>query len=92
MFLTAEEQEMLAGGQGEAVRRAMEIVVALGEIFAAEDLVPVRTAQIAGVSYKNLGDAGLEFLQECTWLCARPRREWNCWRKKSKLKCCQPRS
>lgn len=64
MRLTDEEKAMLAGGRGEASRRAMEIVVALGEIFGAEDLIPIKSAQIAGVSYKNLGDAGLEFLQE----------------------------
>jgi predicted aconitase len=46
------------------VKRAMEIVVALGEIYGAEDLVPVESVQVAGVSYKNLGQAGLEFLRE----------------------------
>jgi predicted aconitase len=42
----------------------MEIVVALGQIYAAVDLVPVSSAQVSGVSYKNLGEAGLEFLQD----------------------------
>jgi hypothetical protein len=42
----------------------MEIVVALARIYGAGDLVPVRHAQIAGVSYKNLGDAGVAFLSE----------------------------
>jgi predicted aconitase len=53
---------MLAGEAGAGVRRAMEIVVALGRIYGASDLVPVSSAQVSGVSYKNLGEAGLEFL------------------------------
>ncbi len=47
-----------------ACRRAMEIVATLGRIYGAPDLVPVTHVQIAGVSYKNLGDAGVEFLKE----------------------------
>jgi predicted aconitase len=42
----------------------MEILTALGKIYGAEDLVPISSVQVAGVSYKNLGDAGLEFLAE----------------------------
>jgi len=42
----------------------MEIVVALGKIYGAAELVPVTSAQVAGVSYKNLGQAGLDFLHE----------------------------
>ena len=55
---------MLAGDEGPAVRRAMQIVVTLGRIYEAERLLPVTSVQVAGVSYRNLGDAGLEFLQE----------------------------
>jgi hypothetical protein len=62
LHLTAEEQAMLAGAEGPGVRRAMEIVATLGRIYGAPDLVPVRHVQIAGVSYKNLGDAGVDFL------------------------------
>ncbi len=60
--LTAEEQGMLDGAEGPGVKRAMEIIVALARIYGAADLVPIVHAQIAGVSYKNIGDAGLEFL------------------------------
>jgi predicted aconitase len=62
--LTSEEQALLEGSAGEGVRRAMEIVVALGRIYGASDLVRVKYVQIAGVSYKNLGDAGVAFLSE----------------------------
>lgn len=64
MQLTVEERAMLAGAEGSAVQKAMQIVTALGEIYGAEGLVPIGSAQIAGVSFKNLGDAGLEFLEE----------------------------
>jgi predicted aconitase len=61
--LSDEERAILAGREGPAAQRAMEIVAALGEIYGAEDLVPVVSVQVAGVSYGNLGDAGLEFLR-----------------------------
>ena len=54
---------MLDGSQGYAVRKSMEILVALGEIFGAEKLVKISSVQVAGVSYHNLGDAGLEYLE-----------------------------
>ncbi len=63
MKLTDEERAMLAGDMGRGVQKAIEIIVALGKIYGAEDLVPVASVQVAGVSYKNLGDAGLEFLR-----------------------------
>ncbi len=64
MNLTNDEQAMLDGEQGPGVQKAMEIVVALGTIYGAEKLVPVSSVQVSGVSYKNLGEAGIEFLTE----------------------------
>jgi predicted aconitase len=64
MNLTKEEQRMLNGEMGYAVRKSMEILVALGDIYGAESLIKVGSVQVAGVSYHNLGDAGLEFLNE----------------------------
>ena len=64
MNLTKEEHDMLDGIEGEGVQKAMEILVALGEIYGARDMIPVTSSQVSGVSYKNLGDAGLEFLQD----------------------------
>ncbi len=55
---------MLAGEHGPALQKAMEIIVALGTIYGAAELVPVTSVQVAGVSYKNLGQAGLDFLRE----------------------------
>jgi len=64
MLLTKEEEEMFVGEKGEGLQKAMEIVVALGKIYNAEKLVQVKSVQVSGVSYKNLGDAGIEFLEE----------------------------
>lgn len=64
MHLTLEEQQMLAGEYGRATQKAMEILTALGTIYDAERMVPVTSVQIAGVSFDNLGEAGLEFLSE----------------------------
>jgi len=64
MNLTAEDRALLAGEAGDAVRRAMQIVVTLGRIYEADSLLPIGSVQVAGVSYRNLGDAGLEFLRD----------------------------
>jgi len=63
MYLTREEEEMYDGEEGPAVQKSMEILVALGDIYDAEKLVDITSAQISGVSYKTIGDAGLEFLE-----------------------------
>jgi predicted aconitase len=62
--LSGEERSMLAGDFGPGVRKAMEIVVGLGQIYSAQRLVEVGSVQVAGVSYRNLGEAGLDFLRE----------------------------
>ena len=64
MKLTKDEREMLNGKQGKAAKKAMEILLALANIYGAKRLIPVRSVQVAGVSYHNLGDAGLELLEE----------------------------
>ena len=64
MYLTKEEELILAGEYGYALQKAMEILVALGEIYGADRLIPVKSAQVAGVSYKNIGEAGIEFLRD----------------------------
>lgn len=62
MKLTAEEQSMLNGSHGRATQKAMEILVALGTIYGAAQMVPVTSVQVSGVSYDNLGEAGLHWL------------------------------
>lgn len=64
MDLTREEDGILNGSQGNAAAKSMKILVALGEIYGAKRLIPISSVQIAGVSYDNLGDPGLEYLDE----------------------------
>jgi len=55
---------MLDGTHGKATQKAMQILNALGTIYEAKKMIPVTSVQIAGVSYANLGEAGLQFLAE----------------------------
>ncbi len=64
MYLTKEDERILDGEEGEGPAKAMKLLVAIGEINDADKLIPVRSAQIAGVSYKTMGDAGLEFIDD----------------------------
>lgn len=64
MYLTKLEEAMLKGSEGPAVSKMMELLVSLGDVFGAEKLVPVESAHISGVSYKNLSEAGLGWLRE----------------------------
>ena len=64
MQLTKDEERMLNGEMGYAVRKSMEILTALGDIYGADRLIKVGSVQVAGVSYHNLDDAGLDFLNE----------------------------
>jgi predicted aconitase len=64
---------MLEGEEGEAIAKAMELLIAIGEIFEAGRLITVDSAHISGVSFKNLGNAGLEWLEEQVNLGARCR-------------------
>jgi predicted aconitase len=64
MQLTDIEKRMRDGEQGEPVRLAMEILTALGEIYGAERLIPIRSAHIAGLSLKSHGLAGTEWAED----------------------------
>ena len=48
MKLTEEEQAILAGKQGEAMRLALQTLVRYGEAFGADSLVPISSAHLAG--------------------------------------------
>ncbi|WP_202319516.1 aconitase X catalytic domain-containing protein [Archaeoglobus neptunius] len=62
MYLTREEEEML-NGDDETISRCMEILIAAGEANEAERLVKVKSAHISGVSFDNIGEGGLEWLE-----------------------------
>jgi predicted aconitase len=62
MYLDPEEEKILAGENGETRQKMMELLVALGKVFGAERLVPIRSAQVSGASYKTIGEYGLAWL------------------------------
>lgn len=64
MYLTKEEEKMANGEYGETIRKSMDILIALGDIYGAEKFVDIKSAQVSGVSYKTIGQAGLEYLED----------------------------
>ena len=64
MYLTKEEEKILNGEEGEVLERLFRLLVRLGEIYSADKMIPVGSVQVAGVSYKSIGDPGTEFLED----------------------------
>ena len=62
MRLTSEEQAMLRGEQGPAVKDAIEYLVKVGEFWGAERLVPVTNVHMMG-DIEIMGDGGLRWLE-----------------------------
>ncbi|MFB6133176.1 MAG: aconitase X [Halanaeroarchaeum sp.] len=62
LTLTAEEEALLESDD-PAVRKSMELLVRLGDIYGAEEMVEIASAQASGISYKSIGDPGVEFLE-----------------------------
>lgn len=72
MYLTKDEEKMLSGGYGEGYRRAMDILVTLGDFYDAKRLIPISMAFIVsgpnprrpGKAFewvKEVADAGTTF-------------------------------
>ena len=64
MYLTQEEENILDGDHGEVMERLFRLLVRLGTIYGADKMIPVGSVQVAGVSYKSIGDPGTEFLED----------------------------
>jgi len=64
MYLSKDEEAILEGSRGEASAIAMKLLVTIGDIFDAQRLIPVKSAQVSGISYKTIGEEGLEFIEE----------------------------
>jgi hypothetical protein len=62
MRLTDEEKRILDGKRGEAARIALAVLVELGELFGAEELMRVSQVHIDATLY--MVDAGLEFAEK----------------------------
>ena len=64
--LSAQDQEILAGGQGKARQVAMQIVLRMAGLQGASELIDVVQAHIDGCIYT--GSASLRFAQQlCAW-------------------------
>lgn len=64
MELSRDEEEALAGKQGDALASAYRILAAIGEATGAKKLVPIQWAHVSGVNYNTIGDAGVQFLEK----------------------------
>ncbi len=66
MYLSKLEERMLSGEFGEAVSRAMRVLVKFGDSVKAEKLIPITHAHISGISIFNIGDPGVSFIEDLT--------------------------
>jgi predicted aconitase len=64
MYLTKEEEKILDGENSEVLERMFRLLVRLGDIYNADKMIPIGSVQVAGVSYKSIGDPGTEFLED----------------------------
>ncbi len=64
MYLSPEEEKIYDGEYGEAKKIAIRLLYSLGELGGAEKLIPIKSAHVSGVSFKNIGQGGLNFLKK----------------------------
>lgn len=64
MKLTQPQLRLLDGHQGPIIQRLMRLLVRLGEVYGADHMLEIGSAQVSGISYKSIGDPGLEFLED----------------------------
>lgn len=64
MHLTREQEKILDGEKGEVLERMFRLLVRLGDIYNADRMIPVGSVQVAGVSFKSIGEPGLDFLED----------------------------
>ena len=64
MYLTKEEEKILDGEMGEIQERMFRLLLRLGDIYNADKMISIGSVQVAGVSYKSIGDPGTEFLED----------------------------
>lgn len=64
MYLNNVEERMIRGEFGAAKALALKVIVKVGEALGAQELVEVKHAHISGISYLNIGDPGLELIED----------------------------
>ena len=73
MRLTDDERAMLAGERGEAVRRALELQIKVGDFFGADDFVAIDSAHMMA-EIESMGEPCLAWVEEMADLGGRDRR------------------
>ena len=71
LYLTENDQRMLRGDDGPAVKMAMSILVRMAEVSGAQELLDISGAHIDSTIY--IGEAGLEFAERLASLGAKVR-------------------
>jgi len=64
MKLTREEQQMLDGKHGDVKQKMMELLVAVGESYDAEYMVPIGSAHLVSGTPINAGKGGTTFVKQ----------------------------
>ncbi|MFZ0448485.1 MAG: aconitase X catalytic domain-containing protein [Desulfatiglandaceae bacterium] len=63
MQLTRQQEDMFEGKKGPGARRAMEILVAYGDVYDAKRMIPVSSVHMAG-NFPVLMDEGIQWLED----------------------------
>ena len=64
MYLTKQEERMLAGEYGAAIQLAMEILTKIGDIYGAEKMIEIASAHTVMTPYRDIMDAGVEICEK----------------------------
>lgn len=63
MYLTKDEEKMLSGKEGEGYRRAMDILVKMGDYYGAKRMVPLSWSNVVGTGTDSPERDMLKFLE-----------------------------
>jgi len=63
LYLTNQEEMILNGEEGVVLAKAMKLLVTLGDLQGAERFIRINRSQVAGVSYKTVGEPTLELIE-----------------------------
>jgi predicted aconitase len=73
LYLSKEEEKMLAGEDGEATCIAMKILTKIGDIYNADKMIKIDNAHTNMTTYRNIMDAGVDILEKFAHLGAKYR-------------------
>ena len=64
MNLTLEEKGMLDGKYGNVMQKCMELLVAIGDSYDAERMIPISSAHLVSANPVTAGKGGSIFIKE----------------------------